>query len=183
MKLSKDQKQKIALGAMLLVFVIYASIEFLIGPAQTEREQALKNAEAMEPKIKAAKVQIMKTKELENKLPDTEKLANQVKSMIPEGSAVAWFPPRVAEYFKRQGVDKLTARPNSEVAEKDLPEFQRMNWGLEIPRAEFVPLGKAIAELENGEPLMEIQGIDIEVNRDDVQVQRVNITINNLVRK
>jgi hypothetical protein len=181
MKLTKDQTQKIFLGAMLLVGVVYGFITFLIGPTQTDRDANLKKAAALDPKIAAAKSQINKVKELQAKLPEAEKFAAQVKGMIPEGSPVAWFPPKLGDYFKRQGVDKVAARSNSDAIEKDLPGFRRMNWGVEVPRVEFAQLATAIAELENGEPLLEIEELFIEVNRDEVHLQHANFTINNLV--
>jgi hypothetical protein len=183
MKLTKDQTQKVILGAMLMIISVYGFYEFLIGPAMNSQDMAKQNIESLEPKIALAKGQIAKTKSLEAKLPDAKKLIAQVNSMIPEGAPVAWFPPRLTDYFKRQGIDKITARPNTEVVEKDLSGFKRLNWGVEIPRVDFGALARAVADLETGEPLLEIQGLDIEVSRDEVAVQRANLTINNLVRQ
>jgi hypothetical protein len=101
--------------------------------------------------------------------------------MIPEGSPLAWFPPRVADYFKKQGIDKVGARPNSDAVDKELTTYRKLNWGVEIPRCDFMPFGAAVADLENGEPLLEIQALEIEVSRDEVGVQRANLTVNNLV--
>jgi hypothetical protein len=183
MKLTKDQTQKIFLGAMLLIGVIYGFITFLINPVQFESALNKQKMEALEPKILAAKAQIAKTKALEAKLPEAAKLTNQVNAMIPEGSPVAWFPPRISEYFKRQGVEKATARQNGPHVEKELPGYQRLNWGVDLPRVEFGQLAAAMAEMENGEPLLEIQSLDIESNRDEVQVQRANLIVNTLVRQ
>lgn len=183
MKLSKEQKQKVILGGMLVVGVIYGFIEFLIGPVQKSRESAIKSVALLQPKIDAAKAQIAKTKALEAKLPEASKFDAQVKAMIPEGSPVAWFPPRVADYFKPHSIDKVSVRSNGDPIDKELTGYRRHNWGVEIPRAEFIALGTAIAEMENGEPLLEIQQLDIEANRDDVQAQRANLTINTLVRQ
>lgn len=183
MKLTKDQTQKIALGAMLLVGVVYGFIAFLIGPVSDAHAAADRDSAALDPKIAAAKGQIAKAESLRAKMPDAQKLLVQVGNMIPEGSPVAWFPPRITDYFKHQGIDKVSARPNTEVAEKELPGFKRLNWGVEIPRVEFAAFAKAVAEMENGEPLLEIQAIDIEGSRDEVIAQRANLTINNLVHQ
>lgn len=181
MKLNKEQKQKIVLGVMMLVGGVYAFFEFLLGPLYKSRDLAAKNGAALNPKIVSARGQIAKTKELENKLPAAKKFTAQVITLIPDGSPVAWFPPKVGEYFKRHGIEKFSVRNNSETAEKDIPGFRKLSWGMEIPRADFVPFAKAVAEMENEEPLFEIQAIDIEVDRDEVQMQRVNLGIVNLV--
>ncbi len=183
MKLNKDQKQKIVLGAMLLLGGVYAFFEFLLGPLYTARANATKSAATLEPKLKAARGQIAKTKELENKLPEAKKFTSQVVSLIPEGSPIAWFPPKIGDYFKKQGIEKFSVRSNSDVIEKEIPGFRKMNWGVELPRVDFVPFALAVAEMENEEPLSEIQAIDIEVDRDEVQLQRANLTIVNLARQ
>lgn len=183
MKLNKDQKQKIALGSMLLVGVVYAIIEFLISPVSLRRQAANKDTEALEPKIQMARAQIAKTKGLQAKLPDAEKLLAQVGGMIPEGAPMAWFPPRLTEYFRRQGIDKVTARLNTEVVEKELTGYKRINWGVEFPRVDFLAFARGVAEMENGEPLLEIQSLELEVSRDEQSFQRANLIINNLVRQ
>jgi hypothetical protein len=182
MKLDKEQKQKIALGAMLLVGVVYGFIEFLISPVSTAREAAVTNTNALEPKIQMARAQIAKTEGLKAKLPDADKLIAQVSAMIPDGAPVAWFPPRVTEYFRRQGIDKVSARLNSEVVEKELTGYKRINWGVEFPRVDFIAFARAVSEMENGEPLLEIQGVELEVSRDEVSFERGNLNVNNLVR-
>lgn len=183
MKLTKEQTQKVVLGAMLMIISVYGFYEFLIGPAINSQEMAKKNMETLEPKIALEKAQINKTKNLEAKLPEARVVMAQVGAMIPEGAPMAWFPPRVSDYFKKQGIDKVTARSNTEIIEKEMPGYKRLNWGVEIPKVDFAAFARGVAEMENGEPLLEIQGLDIEVSRDDVSVQRANLNINNLVRQ
>jgi hypothetical protein len=182
MKLSKDQIQKIVLGAMMFIGIIYAYFEFLLGPLTTAREGAIKETEAIAPKIAAARAQIAKTKGIEAKAPASQKLIAQVTAMIPQGAPVAWVPTRLADVFKRAGVEKSTARMAGEPAEKELTGFGRCAWAVEIPRVEFLTFARALAELENSEPLMEVQTLEIDAGHDDVQFQRVLFTLHNIVR-
>ena len=183
MKLTKDQKQKLVLGAMLVVGVIYAYFEFLLGPLQRGREAALKNSAALDPKIAEAKSQIAKTDALRVRESDSKRLQAQVNAMIPEGSPIAWFPPRITEFYKKHAIDRVTARMNSEAAEKDLPGFRRLHWGLEAPRVEFIPFAAAVSDMENQNPLIEVQTFEIEAGREDVGVQRAALTMNILTRQ
>ena len=182
MKLSKDQIQKIALGGMLFCGVIYSYFDFLLGPLSASRAQAVKDTEALVPKIAAANTQIKKTKTIEAKAPAAQQLIEQVKAMIPEGAPIAWVPTKLTELFKREGVEKASARMAGEHSEKELTGYGKFAWAVEIPRVEFITFAQALSALENGEPLMEVQTLEVEAGRDDAQFQRVSLTLHNIVR-
>jgi predicted Holliday junction resolvase-like endonuclease len=182
MKLTKDQIQKSVLGAMLFCGIIYSYGEFLLGPLSAAREQAVKDAAELVPKIAAARAQIAKTKEVEKKAPASQTLLEQVKAMIPQGSPIAWVPTKITELFRREGVEKSAARMLGEVSEKEISGFAKYAWAVEVPRAEFITFAKALSALENEEPLMEVQFLDIEAGRENVQFQRMTITLHNIVR-
>ncbi|MEO6740038.1 MAG: hypothetical protein ABIP20_07290 [Chthoniobacteraceae bacterium] len=183
MKLSKDQIQKISLGGMLFIGVTYSYFEFLLGPLSAGRETAKKEAAELVPKIAAARAQILKTKAIEDKAPASQHLLDQVQAMIPQGSPIAWVPTQISELFKREGIEKSSARMSGEPVEKELTGFGKYAWAVEVPSVEFVTFGKALAALENDEPLMEIQTVEIESGRTDVQFQHVSITLQNIVRQ
>ena len=182
MKLSKDHIQKIALGGMLFCGIIYSYFEFLLGPLSTGREQATKDGEALAPKIAAARAQIAKTKTIEARAPASLQLLEQVKAMIPEGAPIAWVPTKLTEIFKREGVEKASARMAGEHTEKELTGFGKFAWAVEVPHVEFLTFAAALSALENGEPLMEVQTLEIEAGRDEAQFQRVSLTLLNIVR-
>ena len=182
MKLNKDQIQKIVLGAMLFCSVIYSYFAFLLGPLSAGRLQAIKDAEEIAPKIAAARAQITKTKAIEEKAPASLRLIEQVQTMIPQGAPIAWVPTKIADLFKREGVDKSAVRMAGELPEKELTGFGRYSWGVEIARVEFITFGRALSALDNDEPLMEILNMEVDAGHDDVQFQRVSITLQNIVR-
>lgn len=183
MKLSKDQIQKIALGGMLFVGVTYSYFEFLLGPLSAGREQAKREGAELTPKIAAAHAQIEKTKGIEAKAPEFQLLIDQVNAMIPQGSPIAWVPTELSELFKREGIAKSTARMSGEPAEKELTGFGKYAWAVELPSVEFITFAKALAVLENEQPLMEIQNMEIDAGRSDVQFQHVSINLHNIVRQ
>lgn len=182
MKLTKDQIQKIVLGGMMFCGVIYAYFEFLLGPQSAGRERALKAAAALEPQIGAARGQIAKTKAIEEKGPEAQRLLDQVKAMIPDGSPIAWLPTKVTDLFKREGIEKATPRMLNEGPERELTGFARITWVVDIPRAGFLTFATALSALENEEPLMEVQSFEIEATREDILNQRVTFNLLNLVR-
>lgn len=183
MKLGKDEIQKIVLGGILLVVLVYCYFGFLLGPLQDSHEATKKKTQEIAAKVNDAKAQIKRTKDLEAQAPQQQLVLKQLTATIPDGSPVAWFPTRVSEYFKQHGVDKVVTRLNTETPEKDLPGYRETSWGIEFPKADFVPLAEALAGFENDQPLVEISGLQIESLKDDVESQHVVLTVNNLVKQ
>ena len=183
MKLTKDQTQKIALGALMMIGVIYSYFDFLLGPVQQGRAVANTYTDGLDPQIAAAAAQIAKAKTFEAQSPGAVRLVKQVEVMIPEGSPVAWFPPKLSEFFKKKGIDRVAAHVNNDSLDKDYTGYRRVNWGVELPRVDFMAFAAAIADLENEEPLLEIQSLEIEAGRDEAQMQRATMVLNNLVRQ
>jgi hypothetical protein len=183
MKMTKDQKQKIVLGGMIVVGVIYAYFEFLLGPLRAGRQAAMQNSAALDPKISGAQAQIAKVAALKQKEPQARLLMQQVDSMIPSGSPIAWFPPRLIEFFKKHGIDKITARLNSEAADNELPGYKRLNWGVEAPSVQFIHFAGAVSALENDEPLIQVQAFEVETSREEIGKERASLTLNNIIRQ
>jgi hypothetical protein len=183
MKLGKEEIQKIVLGAMLVIGVIYSYFSFLLGPLTDSQEAARKSINSLTPEIAQAKAQIAKTKELEKSAPAAQLTARQIEAMIPEGAPVAWFPTRMADFFKKQGFDKAFTRMTSEGPEKELPGFRRLTWTVDLPKVEFMPFACAIAQLENEEPLIEISNLQMDASREEVETQHALLTVNNLIKQ
>jgi len=183
MKLGKEEIQKIVLGGLLMLGVIYSYFDLLLGPLTKRAEQTQQSINALGPEIANAKALIAKAHQMEVDSPAATLPMRQVESMIPEGAPVAWFPTRMTEFFKKQGIDKVSTRMTGEAADKELPGFRRILWGVDLPKVEFVPFGQALAALENEEPLLEISAMQIDSSRDDVEMQHAFITLYNIVKQ
>jgi hypothetical protein len=183
MKLGKEEIQKIVLGVLLFFGVIYSYFDLLLGPLVKHQEVATRSVATLVPGIAGARAQIEKTKQAEKDAPKANLPMRQVQAMIPEGSPVAWFPTRIADFFKKRGIDHVSTRISGESTDKDLPHFRKLAWGVDIPKVEFVTFAQAVAALENEEPLVEISALQIDASRDDVETQHVFLTVNNLVKQ
>jgi len=183
MKLGKEEIQKIVLGVLLFFGLVYSYFNLLLGPLVAHTELNRRSINGLQPVIDANKAQIARTKELEAQAPKVQMVVRQVNAMIPEGAPVAWFPTRMAEFFKRQGIDHVTTRLNSESADGRYKAYRKLTWGVDVPKVEFLHFASALAALENEEPLIEINSVQIDASRDEVDTQHILITLNNLVRK
>src|SRR3954469_8124830 len=183
MKLGKDEIQKIFLGGLLLIGLIYCYFTMLLGPLALRKVQNEKKTEEFRAKIVAAKKEVKQAQDVEASAPQHALVLKQLNALIPGGSPVAWFPVRVTEMFKQYGLDRTTTRMTQEAADKELNGYKKLTWGIEITKADFLPMGEAIASFENNELLAEISGVQIETTLDAIGTQRVLLTVNNIVKQ
>lgn len=181
MKLDQEQIKKICLAVLLLVALLYGYFAYLLGPLQQSQRNSVNGIASMGPQITAAKAQLAKTADLEKKAPDAVTFLTNIKSSIPDGAPIAWFPPKMASFFKKVGIEKCTTHLVSEGADP-MPGFKREVWSIDVPRVEFTTLGRAISSLENEEPLLTITNVSIDASRDDAQYQHASIVLMTLVK-
>jgi hypothetical protein len=181
--LSKPEMEKLGLGAALFAVLLYAYFFMMLGPLNDKEKKARAAIGEMQPKIDEAKAQIEKTQALEAKAPSAQKSLEQIKALIPEGAPVAWFPPRMQDFFKNQGIDKAATRLSNETTDKDLPGFRKITWSIDLPKVGFLALGRAVAELENKEPLLEITNLQIEAVKEDPELSHAVITVATIVKQ
>ena len=177
-KLSKDQIQKLILSAMGFVVLIYVYFNFFLGPLNSSRDTILGQIDELQTKVANSKSEMTKTSKLEQQADASTKRFAALKALSPEGAPIAWFPPRMKTFFANQEIDKATARLENSVAfkETDLANWIRYSWLLDLPQADFSTLGKAVAALENAEPLLSITRISIKALPEDPQFQQVTLT-------
>jgi hypothetical protein len=176
-KLSKDQIQKLLLSSMGFVGLLYVYFSFFLGPLNTSRDSTLTQINELQDKVANSKNEINKTAKLEKQATAATTRFAALKALSPEGAPIAWFPPRMKTFFASQEIDKVTARMESSgpYKEPDLANWIRYGWIIDIPQADFSTLGKAVAALENTEPLLSISRISIKALAEDPQFQQVTM--------
>jgi hypothetical protein len=184
-KLSKDQIQKLLLSAMGFVVLVYVYFSFFLGPLSSSRDATLAQITELQGKVANSKNELVKTAKLEKQAETATTRFAALKALSPEGAPIAWFPPRVKTFFANQEIDKATARLETSTAykETDLAAWMRYNWLIELPQADFASLGKALASLENTEPLLSITRISIKALPEDPQFQQVTMVASTAMLK
>lgn len=182
-KIRKEDLQKIALGLLMALGIVYGYFDLLLGPIKAKQRNTTASIGALDPEIGKAKTQLSRAISVERDAPRAEATIKTINAMIPEGAPVAWFPVLIADFFKKFGFDKGLTRMNNELVDKELPGYRRVSWGIDLPRVECLTFAGAVAQLENDEPLIEIQALTIETLREDPEAQRVLLTVNNIVKQ
>ena len=185
MKFSKEQIQKAILAAVFVIGgLCYYALE-MVGPLAKREAAAIKEIAALEPKIRDAKSKIARTNSIEAGDPNADaarKAYEVMRVKIPSGQPVAWFPTRLSEFFKKQGISKQNFRCNPEPAEPNFPGYKASSWNIEFPSVGFAPLGVALAGLENQEGLMQITHLQIDATAKDAENHHAQIVISTLVK-
>lgn len=184
-KLTKDQLQKLILSVMGLLFLLYVYFSFFLGPLTRSRATALAAISDRQAKLDGSKDEISKAAKLEQTAKNATARFAALKALNPEGAPIAWFPPRVKTFFANQQIDKAIARLDNNTAFKqgELSGWTRYNWLIELPQADFTTLGKAIAELENSEPLLAVTKVTIRTTPDQPQFQKVDLAAEDIMEK
>jgi len=176
-KLSKDQIQKIILSVLGFIGLIYCYFTFFLGPLNRSRATMIQTIADVQAKNASSKTELRKTASLELQAKEATGRYEALKKTTQEGAPIAWFPPKMRTFFADHGIDKVSARLESSANFKqpELADWVKDNWAIELPESEYAALGKAIADLENSEPLLALQRVTIHALTNEPQYQQVTL--------
>ncbi len=184
-KLNKDQIQKIILSGLGFIALIYVYFTFFLGPLNKGRTTAEATMNDLNAKLASSKTEMEKARTLAQRAGVATSRFAALKAMSPDGAPIAWFPPRLKTLFANQQIDRATARleSNEPFKEPEMADWNRYKWIIDLPQSDFVTLGQALAALENSEPLLAIQKLNIKAVGDDPQFQQVSLNAVSTLRK
>jgi hypothetical protein len=177
-KLNKDQIQKIILSTLGFVGLIYCYFNFFLGPLNKSRETMTAAIADVDAKTASSKTELKKTANLELQAKEATSRYEALKHTTADGAPIAWFPPKMRTFFADRGIDKVTARLESsgDFKQPELSDWIKDTWAIELPESDYSDLGKAIADLENSEPLLAIHRVAIHAEPEQPQYQQVSLS-------
>ena len=183
--MNKEQAKKLMLGLLGLIVLLYVYFSFFLGPLNKSRDAVQANINDLQTKISTSKTEISKTTKLEENAHSATVRYDALRALSPEGAPIAWFPPRMKTFLANHQIDKGMTRleMNSAFKEKELANWSRYLWVIDLPQADFESLGNAIAELENTDPLLSIKKLRIHAATDDPEMQKVAFTAATILYK
>jgi hypothetical protein len=181
--LNKEQIKKLILGVLGLIGLLYVYFVFFIGPLNRSEAATQAKIRELQGKTASSKGDITKAAALQESARAATGHYEALRVLSPEGAPIAWFPPRIKNFFSEQHIDKATARLDSTAAckEKELAAWSRSIWTIDLPQADFLTLGKAIAKLENSEPLLSIKKLTIHGSTETPDVQQIVLSVSTLI--
>ncbi len=187
-KLNKDQIQKLVLSALGFVVLVYVYFNFFLGPLNRSRAAMEQSISDVQLKIGTSDSEMVRAKNLEREAGSATARYAALQALSPEGAPIAWFPPRIKSFFANQKIDKVVAKPDANGAaapfkQPELADWGNYTWLIELPQADFNALGKAIAGLENTEPLLSITKLSIKSGTDDAQFQQTTLFVSTALMK
>lgn len=181
----KDQVKKISLSAMGFVFLLYVYFSFFLGPLNRSRDGMLARMKEKQTSLDSSKGEMSKASTLEQQAKTATTRFAALKALNSEGAPIAWFPPRIKVFFANRQIDKALARleNSNPLKEPELAGWMKYNWMIDIPQADYASLGKAIADLENAEPLLSITKVTIHAQPEQDPYQSVDLVVTNFIQK
>jgi hypothetical protein len=185
MKLTKDQIKKLGLSIVGFVFLLYVYFTFFLGPLNRSRDGMLAKINDRQKKVDTSKEEMNNAARLEQNAKAATDRYTALKTVNSEGAPIAWFPPRIKVFFANEQIDKAIARLEGNTAFKqdELSKWIRYNWVIDLPQTDYGTLGRAIADLENSEPLLAVTRLSIHASPEQPQFQHVELAAANLIEK
>ena len=176
--LSKDEIKKLAISAIGFIILVYVYFGFFLGPLRRSQATMVATIKDLQDKVGGSEHTLTNVTNLEKQASAATTRYAALTNANPEGAPIAWFPPRIKVFFANQQIDKATARLEGNVPykEADLKEWTRYNWTIDLPQTDFSTLGYAMAQLENTEPLLSVNHINIHASGEDPQFQQVSLS-------
>ena len=183
--MNKEQTKRLLLGGFGLIGLLYVYFAFFLGPLNKGRNSIQGKISELEKKVATSKSEISKVTKLEESAHAATVRYDALRALSPEGAPIAWFPPRMKTFLAGQQIDKVTTRLESSSAfkEKELDGWNRYLWIVDLPQADFESLGKAIALLENSNPLLSIRRLRIHAAANDPEMQEIVFTASTIIDK
>ncbi len=181
--MNKEQTKKLVLGGFGIIGLLYVYFAFFIGPLHRSEQAMTDRIADLQGKIASSKSEMAKAARLEENARAATSHYDALRALSPEGAPIAWFPPRMKAFFAEQHIDKASARLESTTAskEKELANWSRYTWAIDLPQADFVTLGHAITLLENSEPLLAIKKLTIRAATESPELQQASLTVATII--
>ena len=184
-KISKEQGQKIFLGALMLIVIVAGGWMGLIKPIFTSIRANNLKLEKLESDAQAARAQLAVSSKVHAKAAELESIYDSVLKDIPAGAPITWFPPRVTKFFNSMGISTITIiRGGVNVpTQEGLKDFEELGWTMQIGNTTFMKFGTALAAFETSQPLVQITSVSISAGAPDAEFQTFEVAFNLLLPK
>jgi hypothetical protein len=184
-KLSKDEVQKLALSLLGFVALLYVYFAFFLGPLNNGRATAERTMADLQAKLASSKTEMAKAQKLEREATSATTRFSALQALSPEGAPIAWFPPRMKTFFASHKIERPSIRLENTgtFTEPELQNWSRLTWQFDLPQTEFITVGKALAELENTEPLLSVMRLTMRAAGDNPQFQQVTLVASSTMVK
>ncbi len=184
-KFSKDQIQKIALSGVGFIILVYVYLNFFLAPLAKSRTTMERSIADLRTKIDSSTSEIPRATNLERQASSATTRYATLQALAPDGAPIAWFPPRMKQFFSNQQIEKSAVKLETNVAypAAELATWAHYSWQIDLPQTDFSTVGKAIAQLENSEPLLSISRLSLHAAADNPEFQQAALTASTAIYK
>ena len=119
-----------------------------------------------------------KTANLEVQAQEATTRYQALKATTQSGAPIAWFPPKMRNFFAAHGIEKASVKlaATNGYKEPEMSDWIRDTWAIDLPSCDYDTFAKALAQIENTEPLYAVQKISIRAVPEQPQFQQASLT-------
>ena len=183
--LSKDHTRKLAVLLLAFLAFVYCYFSFLLGPVNQQQAAALTRLAELQLKLANSGSDLQKATRLGSEAAASVRRYSAISALIPSGASVAWFPPRLKVLFMQEGLDQASVRfaHTTILKQPELAKYVRTQWSVEVAGAGYETMGRAVARIENEEPLLIFNSLKITADPGEPEFQRASLGVALITRE
>ena len=175
------------LPACVMLAAAWIFYTWWIAPLRKAEKQATEKIERLHGLLVDAHREVKDVQALEAELGRRRITHYRAAGDLPRGSAMAWIPDRLKQYFSRLGFNECTAQFNTSVDEPALSGYARTYWAVSLPIHDPVrDVGSflaAVGQLEQTDPLIRVMDVAIGPDLHDPNRRTGVVNVGALARK
>ncbi len=171
-----ENTKRLTLSGLVLIVLVYVFYSFLLGPAFKSITTGKQRIAALDKSIATANSAINRVSNMRAQLNGFADLETTLFANQPGGDPIAWFPPRVENFFKKAGIPRCLATLSAP-SETEIPGFRTYRCTIQFPSVSFMQFGAALAAFENHDNLIEVRSISIDAQADNPGLQLIAVEV------
>ncbi len=173
---TKENIQRLALAALFFVIVVYVFFEFLVRPAQRAISGAEQQLTDVDKELRVARGEISSARSLREELETASAGLDDLFANLPPGNPIAWYPPRVENFFKRQGIARCLATVTPEDL-AELPGLRVYRCTIDFPEVNFLKFGQALEAFERSDKIFQVTNVRIAGIPTNPEFQQIKLDL------
>jgi hypothetical protein len=173
-KFTKENTQRLLLAGLALVILLVFFQTFLLGPAFNTIRSSASQIEKVSTEMSKAKSLKTRIENMQRQVDQASELEKTLFMNQPAGDPIAWFPPRIENFFKKAGIQHCLATLSSP-SDEEIPGLRTYRCTVEFPEVSFMRFGVALAAFENHDTLLEVRNVSISAQSDNPALQTVTL--------
>jgi hypothetical protein len=181
--LSEEQMKRVFMGVLVLAGLVGLAWYLLLAPQKQDMTSERGKINTLKDQIREAEAAIKQAEAIATETNAANAEFESIIEDVPRGAPIAWVPPRINNYWRRQEFPDVTTEPSgiASINNPALAGFEKRVWQVTINDAPFVDFGIALSEFENKEILMQLTSLNVSASAEQPETQNITFTLQQIL--